>query len=336
MSILVYVEIATAIVTTLLAVAAFYQIRKIHKEKIEEWRLSHLDSHYSKISKEIKKIEKQITDNDGNDNRGFEQLFTPRNHWIMTDKSLSVINNKELEIRSLIEKDSIAMQHIASAYQEIADDINKINSSEIEYGNEAKNIIQILVTKIKKEFMSELKGWELDHKAYDSMKELIDSNPFVVNDTNASSRMILLYSLSDVIINLMILDAYEIEAIKKPFVGNSHNYDLSLTFKAEGFCPFVDTRKVIAEVRNYYISDEEISEFSKICNGILSCQKEVIKKLFEKKKKITKSYSALVNKMNSEILNKYEAGLIIKGECEVCKLIHKAKDNEVRPYIVKS
>ena len=131
MGILVDAEVATAVGTITLSIVTvaitLYQIKKIHKEKIEEWRRSHLDSHYSRISEEIKTIEKQISDNEGDDNRGFEQLFTPRNHWIMTNRSLSVIDNKKLEIKCLIERDRNALHHIDSGYPEIVNEITQIN-----------------------------------------------------------------------------------------------------------------------------------------------------------------------------------------------------------------
>ncbi|WMT49473.1 MAG: hypothetical protein RE472_00550 [Thermoplasmatales archaeon] len=342
-TVLEWAEILTAIGTILLSIVTvsitLYQIRKSKKDKIENWKDSFLNSHYIGIDERIKEIQNQIIPNgdpsdwsEGSD-FGFKRLYTNLNHWVLYENSLNILNNEKIEVSCLLDKGNPALQHITIGYPTLNKKINEINSLEKSYKDHVKDNLQSFIAFLNRECENEFVGWDLELGNHQS-NENTPLSRFVGPDTRRDTpvlKKIYLNKLVKFFIESIIERAYDINAKKEPGV-QVDSFNILLCVKKENQDEDRGRDSLVAETENYEVSDEELSKFRKIWTSIEG-EKRKLEKLYEEKKSIMSKYQELRNEITSEILNKYQAGYRILGECDICNLTKRAREDEIRPYV---
>lgn len=345
-TILDYAEIGTAVGTILLSIVTvfitLYQIRRQRRNKIQEWRDLRLSSHYIQVEKSIEEFRNLIGKDDVPKNSFdghkifFPTLSNVMNSVFISDDPLirnyvSVVESpieKELGVWKVKNKDTL--DHMSSGYPDIELKINKVNKDVEIYRKNLSNNFQKFVStfyiKIYDEFGLDWHLSFLNLEHYDS-KDLFHTR-VITPESNSKSMEIWSKELIDSYVECAIKDAVYLEATKDKDRDIS---TISIKYKTKASNEFIELENTVAKAVNYPITDEDLSKFAKIWTEMKQ-EMEEVKRLFEEKGQINRDLKHLEKLIAENILDQYSAGLRIKGECNVCKLIRDAGDDEIRPY----
>ena len=339
-----WAEIGTAVGTIFLGMVTVcitvYQNRKTKRDKIENWKDSHLNSHYITVVEKIKVIQNQIWPS----NKlpyyrefaefGFERLYTACNHWGLFNEFPLISNNEVLEVDCLIDRSNIALQHVLTGYPLLNKKINEINSMEERYKNCIRENLQNFIDLLYRQCKSEFAGWIVKPDIY---KPIENVSPRIIEfettkENTPVIKEIYIAALADSLLESIIEGGSDIRAEKEVFGGKVDSFNISLTLKKGSLDEFKKLFKVAAKTQNYNVTNEELLKFSKIWIN-LNLELKNIKEIYEERERIMANCKELTEALANDILNKYGAGFRIMGECDICKLIKDAREDEIRPYV---
>lgn len=335
-TVLDWAEIFTAVGTISLSVVTvwitIHQNRKAKRDKIENWKDSYLNSHYGYVMKEIGEIQNQIGSID--EPFGFERLHTLLNHWGIFNESLLIKDNNSLEVKQLNDENNITLRHIKSGYKALDKKINEINSMEQRYKDSIREDLQNLIDLLYRECKSEFEGWTVKPDIYKPIENVLQRNvePKTTRENTPVIKEINIAALADSLLESIIEGGSDIRAEKEAFGRKADSFNVSLTIKTGSLGEFKKLSEVVAASQNYDVTDKELLKFRKIWIN-LNAELKKIEKIYEERERIMSNYKELKECLTSDILNKYGAGYRIMGECEICKLIKDAKEDEIRPYV---
>ncbi len=338
-----WAEMFTAIGTILLSIVTVWitahQNKKAKIDKIENWKDSHLNSHYNDVMREIGEIQDQISpiadpsDCSKRTDFGFQRLHTRRNHWGISNESLLISDNNSSEVKCLTDEDNMALRHIKSGYPALNRKIREINNMEERYKECISGNLQNFIDFLYRECKSEFGEWSITPDVYTPLENTIRIvEPESNKENTPVTKGILISSLADSLIECIIGGATDIGGRKEPFGTKVDSFNISLIFKTENFGGFNKLPKVVAKTVNYAVTDDDLSKFRKTWIN-LNSEAEKIKKMYEERERIMAKYKELRESLTRDILNRYGAGYRIMGECDVCKLTKDAKEDEIRPYV---
>ena len=336
-------EISIAFGTILLSIVTVWntvhQNKKAKLDKIENWKDSYLTSHYEEVMEEIKEIQNEISPFDEpwvgirQADFGFERLYTRRNRWRISKESLLISDDNILEVKCLIDKNNTALQHINSGYRQLSIKIRAINSREDRYEKYVKGNLQNLIDYTHQECKSEFGEWNVKPNVYTPVEKVGRVVlPESTKENTPVIKEIYVAPLADFLVESIIKEATDLRAEKEFWGTEVDSFNISLTFKTDNFVEFEKPYKGVARTQNYNVTDEDLLKFRKV--GIkLKTEANEIKNIHEERERIMEEYKELRERLTVDILNKYEAGYRIMGECNICKLTKDAKIEEIRPYV---
>ncbi len=337
-------EISTAIGTILLSVVTvwitIHQDRKARKDKIDNWRDSHLNSHYNDVFNRIMDIQNKIhqifdpPNCSSSESYGFQSLDTPGNHWRLPDKSINIFDNNRVKVKCLFDDKNIALQHIKAGYHSLNKEIEEINGMEESYKKNISCKLQSFIDSLYGKCKNEFRDWDIRPDVYTQIEKAIKYVPHEVTEGDTDViKKIDIALLADYLIYSIINGAVRIDAKKYPSGSKASDFAISLTYKIKEFAEFRNLPSEVGRTKNYDPTEDELLKFQKIWSDLKKSDVEGIKEIYEEHEKIRKKYEDLIEELTRDILNNYSAGIRMNGECDVCRSTRNASDDKIRPYV---
>lgn len=335
-----YAELAAAVATIALAIvtvwATLKNLKKEEKLRLSNKREKHLESHNDKIMQYLLNAKREISNLIADSNYKLDGFFlsTPREKLDLENNMVVKLKSENYAINNIFDDQSDVGQHRKSGetdFRDINISIDKIKSLEEQY-KEVSNKIQRIVTRLYHKIEDNFPGWLIRENYYDNLPHMLKIlESYSPKFHTVSIKTLLQYLLLDIYSDYVFNRDKTMKAPQKALFKEVHGSIFIYSTTTE-FSNIAQTQEVMI-VHDENQNKETVTDLKKFVE-IYEEERKHTKPIFldclKRSEIIISNYKELMNNIDI-LLNKWNAGMIVKGECASCILIRNAKADQLRP-----